>query len=303
MSNELTMSNHWDVTKKKARAFLMSGYLREEYTRGVSDQEALAKVVTIISMGEEIDIGPLQALRTINIVQGRPAFAAELMLALCFKKIPGFKATFITPPEKSHEECTVVMQRPGGDPSTFRFTMEEAKVAGLVKPGGGWVKYAPDMLRARVTSRGCRAVAPDATLGVMSLEELGREVIDGEVSTLPMDPKPEIETSPVKTEIAPRKDVGHESQNSNTPAYNERYAKKMAEPCTEPQRKKLFAMSKSLGWSESEVKEWIFNKFGKESTKDLTKDEINNFFTYLDECYEKSTATTMSDDAEAGVAK
>lgn len=74
----------------------------------------------------------------------------------------------------------------------------------------------------------------------------------------------------------------HRVLTQNTVSYNERHDKKMAEPATEPQRKKLFAMTKALGWSDQEGKDWIFEKWGKESSKDLSKNEIQDAFKLLE---------------------
>jgi hypothetical protein len=53
-------------------------------------------------------------------------------------------------------------------------------------------------------------------------------------------------------------------------------------PATEPQRKKLFAMCKAQGWSDSEMKAFSKENTGKESSKDLTMAEIQKLFSILD---------------------
>jgi hypothetical protein len=53
------------------------------------------------------------------------------------------------------------------------WTMDRAKKAQLAgKAGGMWEKYPRQMLRARVISEGCRAIAPSATSGFYTPEEV-----------------------------------------------------------------------------------------------------------------------------------
>lgn len=290
MSKELTIKgSEWDTVQRQARAFLASGYLREEFVKGVEPRVAIAKVATIITMGDELGIGRMQALRSINVIKGKPALAAELMLALCFKKIPGFKATFTTPVDKQHLECTLVLQRPGGDPNEFKFTIEDAKKAGLefISKNGlptSWTKYPRAMLRARVISEGLRAVAPDATLGMMTMEELGHEVVEHDPITPPdtTAPEPEQRTVYVPRTQLEKSPEPNSQPTGNTVGYDRRHQEKMSEQCTEPQRKKLYAMTHSLGWDDAQAKDWLMTNFNVESSFDLTKSNIQDAFEMLE---------------------
>lgn len=55
------------------------------------------------------------------------------------------------------------------------------------------------------------------------------------------------------------------------------------EPCTEPQRKKLWAMAKEAGYDEMQLKDVVLTMWNKESTKDLTKGEIQKLFREFEE--------------------
>lgn len=54
------------------------------------------------------------------------------------------------------------------------------------------------------------------------------------------------------------------------------------EPCTEAQRKRLWALGKETGWTEAALKETIKVVFKKDSSKDLTKGEIQKLFEELE---------------------
>jgi len=53
---------------------------------------------------------------------------------------------------------------------------------------------------------------------------------------------------------------------------------------SEPQRKRLYAIAKSAGWSEESFKEWLFSNYGYESSKDIKRSD-----------YEKIVETCQKD--------
>ncbi len=52
---------------------------------------------------------------------------------------------------------------------------------------------------------------------------------------------------------------------------------------TDAQRKRYFAMCKSLEWDDDTIKRFMNENTGKESTKELTRTDIQSLFTLLDE--------------------
>lgn len=54
------------------------------------------------------------------------------------------------------------------------------------------------------------------------------------------------------------------------------------ELATEPQRKRLWALAKEAAYDETTLRDLIYNTFDKESTKDLTKGEIQDLFKVLE---------------------
>lgn len=206
-----TETQAWIILQRQCKAFIASGFLPDHITKNCSSEQAMAKALTIAQKGKELGIPPLQAFSSITVIKGKPCLSAELMLALCYQRIANFSAAFITPPEKATQECTIVMKRGHGQPQTFRFTMEDAKNAGLLAPGSAWQKYPAAMLRARVISAACRAVAPDAIMGCYTPEELGGPILEGEIieaeAQLPAAIK--TETKPQPNEIAEDDPIEH----------------------------------------------------------------------------------------------
>lgn len=183
--------DEWVLLQKQCRAFIASGFLPDHITRGVAPEEAMARAVTIAVKGRELGIPPMQAFSSIAVIKGKPCLSSELMLALIYQRVKGAKVTFRTPPEKQNSECTVEMQRPDGEPMLFRFTLQDAKTAGIATSGGAWQKYPAAMLRARAVSAGARAVFPDCIMGCYTPEEMGHEIVDGDFEHVtPASPPP-----------------------------------------------------------------------------------------------------------------
>jgi hypothetical protein len=179
-------SNQWELIQRQCKAFLQSGFLPNH----IRD---IAQAITIAWKGHELGIPPLQAFGSITVINGKPCLTAELMLALIYSRVPGAKVTYKTPSDKANEYAEYEFKRPDGDAQTFRFSMDDADKAGLIRPKSPWTKYPAAMLRARCISAGARAVFPDAIMGVYTPEEMGADVnesgepIEAEFTTVPKD--------------------------------------------------------------------------------------------------------------------
>lgn len=145
-----------------------------------------AQAVAVILTGRELGLGPMQALRSINIIQGKPALSAELMLALF--KSRGGKAVWR---ESTATKAVLWLRHPNGDEHTETFTIDDAQRAGLLGKQN-WKIYPKAMLRARCASAGLRAVAPDVSAGIYDPDELGADI-----------PPVEVELREVKPEAPP----------------------------------------------------------------------------------------------------
>lgn len=165
----------WVLLQRQCKAFFESGFLPEHI-------KTPAQALTIAWKGHELGIPPLQAFSLISVIKGKPTLAAELRLALIYQRIPGAQITFLTPPEEAHIQCTVEAIRPGGKAQTFKFTLDDAKRAGLLGRGN-WMQYPAAMLRAMAIRHIATAVFPDALMG--------RQFRD--VANVEIDAKPEPE--------------------------------------------------------------------------------------------------------------
>lgn len=153
-----------------------TGFLPEAIKTGA---QAAALVVT----GKELGIGAMQALRSINIIKGKPTLPPQLMLALAYKRIPGFVGQ---KQELTTEKAVWTFFRPGmTKPHVETFTIKDAEAQGLTDKYN-WKTMRKIMLNWRCIAAGLRLVAPDVVLGLYTPEEMDPnvKVLNGETGEI-----------------------------------------------------------------------------------------------------------------------
>lgn len=139
-----------------------------------------AAILAAVLTGRELGMGPMEALRTIDVIDGRPSPSAEWMVGKVFEA-----GHVIVAVEQSAESCTVEGRRfrDGEQVAEMRFTFT-IEMAQRVKDKQGrslaskanWKNYPEAMLYWRATSQLCRQFFPDVLSGLKYLpEELGSE--------------------------------------------------------------------------------------------------------------------------------
>jgi hypothetical protein len=149
-------------------------------------------VLACIMYGAELGLGPMQSLNSIHVIEGRTAMSPELMRAMVARH--GHRIDVV---ENSNTVCEVKGVRADtGSTATVRWTMEDAKMAGLAGKNN-WKTYPRAMLLARATSELCRIVFPDIIAGLSyTPEEVSSiEGIDfvPEITVSESTPEPESE--------------------------------------------------------------------------------------------------------------
>lgn len=155
----------------------------------VGDANAIAAVILT---GLELGIGPMEAMRSIYMVEGKPTMSAEMMLARALRA--GIRCRWVhTDAQRAELEVTR-----DGHAQRMAFSMEDAARAGLAGKGN-WKSYPAAMLRARCTSAAMRAFCPDVLgSGVYTPEELAPDAAvreDGTPVEAPAPVRAEVEVA------------------------------------------------------------------------------------------------------------
>jgi hypothetical protein len=107
--------------------------------------------------------------KTYHIIGGKLSKRADAMLA-DFRRAGG-KWTWKDLKNDKVQAASVEFE---GNKYEVSYSVEEAEIAGLLpaKPGSGWAKHRPNMLRARAVSETLRAIAPEIVQGAYTPEEI-----------------------------------------------------------------------------------------------------------------------------------
>lgn len=162
-------------------------------------------VLACVLYGAELGLGPMQSLNSIHVIEGRTAMSPELMRAMVARH--GHRIDVI---ENSNTVCEVKgIRADTGSTATVRWTMEDARMAGLVGKNN-WKTYPRAMLLARATSELCRIVFPDIIAGLSYTPEEVASIEGVEYEEVaPVAPQPEqeiVEAEIVEAEPIPQED-------------------------------------------------------------------------------------------------
>jgi hypothetical protein len=154
-------TSRFDAMMRHADTLVKSGLLPVEI-------KTPAAALAVILTGQELGIPPMQALRSIYVVKGKPTLSAQLIGALILSRGHSYKIDVSTA-----TECRITFTRRGGGTYTHAFTLTDATTAGIVSnPSEMWKKYPKAMLFSRCMSAGARAFLPDVIAGMYTSEEL-----------------------------------------------------------------------------------------------------------------------------------
>jgi len=172
------------MTEKKETK--TTAIVRKEAEPLVPDAENMTKVIKVLlasgmwpqfenepqawaaaEYGRELGLGPAMSLNSIFPVNGKLGIMTNVMLAVAAQKAGvTWKVEGMTP-----KGCIIVFMRPGFEPLKVSFDESDARAAGLLSKDN-WKGYPTDMYYIRAAARGIRKIAPDAVLGIYSVEEL-----------------------------------------------------------------------------------------------------------------------------------
>lgn len=156
--------SEWGTMKEQANMLIKTGFLPPS----VKTPE---QVIAIALTGRELGIGMMEAIRGINVIQGKPSVSPQLMLALAIRT--GQMESYDM---KSDATGAVVrVKRKGWPEHVAKFGPTEAKALGL-DTKDNYRKQAGVMYQWRALAQALRFTFPDAVSGIYTFEEMGADV-------------------------------------------------------------------------------------------------------------------------------
>ena len=142
-------------------------------------------VFVAVQMGLEVGLSPMSAVQNIAVVNGRPTIWGDAMLGLV--RGSGLLAAIseVTTGEgdATTAVCTVTRRDDPGE-TVGKFSVADAKRAGLWGKAGPWTQYPRRMLQMRARGYALRDKFPDVLKGLHAREEVEPEHYMGQVEVM-----------------------------------------------------------------------------------------------------------------------
>jgi hypothetical protein len=163
-----------------------------------------------IQHGSEVGLSPMQSLQSIAVINGRPTIWGDAALALV---IGSHVCEYVTEGVDGEGDKMAAMcfaKRRGYEKATIvRFSVEDAKKAGLWGKSGPWQQYPKRMLQLRARGFALRDAFPDVLRGLITAEEAQDypQAVVAETPRQPVEVRPKFdndEPRPAKVVLSPK---------------------------------------------------------------------------------------------------
>lgn len=148
-----------------------------------------ADIAIVLMKGHDLGLSSMQALGSIDVIEGKPSVSAELVVALCLKRSD--ICEYFSLVESTDKKATYEAKRKGAPkPISLTYTIEQAQAAGLAGKDN-WKRHPASMLRSRCSKALAKSVFPDLILNLVTEDEAEeiKEAIAREVNPPPGPPK------------------------------------------------------------------------------------------------------------------
>lgn len=166
-TGELLNLDQWELMRRQAETLVKSGFLPVAIN---TPEKALA----IMQKGRELGIPPMEAMSSINVIQGKPSVSPQLMLALARRtgELEDIQM------DVSDKVANVTVKRKGQSSYTTTFGIKEATDLQLITKDN-YKKQPGVMFQWRALAQNLRVTFPDAIAGLYLVEEMtqGEETI------------------------------------------------------------------------------------------------------------------------------
>ena len=170
MSNAVTTRNSL-VPTTLSEAMQFSEVLSKSIMVPREYQGKPANVLVAVQWGMELGLAPMQALQNIAVINGKPSIYGDALLAMvrADHRCLGVKEYL----DGETAVCLITRSHNNGDFEEIerKFSVDDAKRAGLWGKQGPWKQYPQRMLQMRARSLAIRDGFPDVIKGLISVEE------------------------------------------------------------------------------------------------------------------------------------
>lgn len=155
-------------------------------------------IMLAVQMGSELGLAPMQALQNIACINGRPAVWGDAAIGICRAAAVCEDIREYTEGDGETLTAFCMAKRRGASPVLARFSVADAKRAGLWGKQGPWQQYPVRMLQMRARGFALRDAFPDVLKGIVTAEEAADTPPAGETFAGP--------TIEARAEVAPEPD-------------------------------------------------------------------------------------------------
>ena len=159
-----------------------------------------------IQHGSEVGLSPMQSLQSIAVINGRPTIWGDAALALVQSSPVCEYVKEYTEGQGDNLTAVCEAKRRGYPaPTVSRFSMADAKRAGLAGKSGPWSQYPERMLALRARGFALRNAFADALRGLITAEE-AQDYPQPSVASEPVVVRPKFddEPRPAKVVLSPK---------------------------------------------------------------------------------------------------
>jgi len=167
-----------------------------------------------IQHGSEVGLSPMQSLQSIAVINGRPTIWGDAALALVQSSPVCEYVKEYTEGQGDNLTAVCEAKRRGYPaPTVSRFSMADAKRAGLAGKSGPWSQYPERMLALRARGFALRNAFADALRGLITAEE-AQDYPQPAVTSEPVVVRPKFDDEPRPAKIVLSPKVKQEPQRT-----------------------------------------------------------------------------------------
>jgi len=167
-------------------------------------------IMVAIQLGAELGLTPMRALKSIAVINGRPSMWGDEMLAMV---LASPLCEYIDESESTPKEGVCKIKRKGHPEYISRFSLEDARRAGLIGKQGPWTLYEGRMLKLRARGFGIRDKFADKLANLITTEEAMDmpvvATVETQVGSPPSSLKDKLKTKLLEERLVEQDGAGH----------------------------------------------------------------------------------------------